>query len=95
MRRSATPEITAVSDTWYVDPIPPYVDWEGRRWTWDGVALDPEPPRDPLYDLDAWRAETERQLSGLLPEGFTAHFDDRALGRWPADRAPETVVRSP
>lgn len=39
-----------MSDTWYrdPDPIPPYEDWHGNLWTWDGVCLNPvhtcEPP---------------------------------------------------
>lgn len=70
-----------VSDTWYVDPIPPYVDWKGRRWTWDGVALDPEPPCEPSF-LDAWpddlkyevfRAAITMQLQAEIEFG----------GRWP------------
>lgn len=41
-----------MSDTWYRDPVelPPYEDWRGNLWTWDGRCLNPVhgPERDPF-----------------------------------------------
>lgn len=54
-----------MSDTWYREPtaIPPYEDWQGALWTWDGQCLNPvygcEPPS---WYHELWAVELQAEL---------------------------------
>jgi len=43
----------------------------------------------PAFDVEAWRAEIERELGEMLPVGLEAHFDDSPLR---AATPPESVT---
>jgi hypothetical protein len=57
-----------MSDKWYrgAEPIPPYEDWQGNLWTYDGVCLNPvhgcEVP-DYMHDLAMLDIQAELIMS--------------------------------
>jgi hypothetical protein len=73
-----------MSDTWYRNPpaIPPYEDWQGGVWTWDGVCLNPvhtcEPPQW-HHDL-AW-FDLESEIAFGYREAVDAFMREH-LGEW-------------
>lgn len=71
----------AVSDTWYRSPavLPPYEDWSGSLWTFDGILLNPQrtpiklPPEcSPEEFQEIMRAEYDRRVRNddIMPRRF-------------------------
>lgn len=80
-----------MSDAWYRDPpvIPPYEDFAGNLWTWDGICLNPvhtcEPP--PWHrDLEWFGLEAE--IAFGYREAVDA-FMREAYGNWPVEAPQE------
>jgi hypothetical protein len=70
-----------MSDDWYREApdLPPYEDWAGNLWTWDGTCLNPvqgcEPPAW-YHDLAILDLRAEYWMT-------VAEWQREYLGQWP------------
>lgn len=74
-----------MSDLWYRDPpaIPPYEDFAGNLWTWDGVCLNPvhtcEPPR---WHFELVWAEIQAEIMFGFREAVEDYYRRMVSGEW-------------